>query len=271
MGIKIIFEMTKILLTRHFSDVIIIMVRVTKKEAVPMHVELRSDQMYVTVDLMIVSVIDGGLRVLLSRRVNPPYEGLWALPGRFVGLDESAGSTARRLLDEMLPLPDVYLEQLYTFAEANRDPRGRVISVAYLAIVPEARLAGALNAPDNRLRPFRADTQSRELRLAGEDGRYLEHGDLAFDHEKIIRMGITRLQGKIDYTEIAFRFLDDSGSFSLGEVQTVFEAILGRSLDTSNFRRSLLGRYEKTGRMIQTNRTERSGRGRPSGLYCLKE
>ena len=84
-------------------------------------------------------------------------------------------------------------------------------------------------------------------------------------------MGITRLQGKLDYTEIGFRFLRDTHCFSLGELQCVHEAILGKKLDDSNFRRGILGKYQRTGRIVLTEKTARSGRGRPSGLFCLKD
>ena len=233
-----------------------------------MHTELNQGQLYVTVDLLVLSTGGGKLRLFLARRNNPPYEGLWALPGRFVALDESAECTARRLLDEMLPLPDVFLEQLYTFTQVNRDPRGRVISTAYLAVLPAGKLPPEAETP---LRPFRVETGEGELMLTGADGTVLRAGDLAFDHGAVIGMGISRLRGKIDYTEIGFHFLEDRNRFSLGELQAVFEAVLGRPLDASNFRRGILSRYEKTGRIELTDRTENTGRGRPSALYRMTD
>ena len=232
-----------------------------------MHITLNSDRLYVAVDLMIMTFGEGRLRLLLSRRVNPPFEGLWALPGRFVGLDESAEDAALRLMEEMLPIRNVYLEQLYTFTGVGRDPRGRVISVGYLAIVPSGGLEGMLEG--TLLHCFDIDTSCSDPVLTGENGERLGKEELAFDHEAIIRMGIARLQGKLDYTRIGFRFLRDTECFSLGELQGVHEAILGKKLDDSNFRRGILGKYEKTGRIVQTEKTARSGRGRPSGLYCL--
>ncbi len=230
---------------------------------------LKDDQLYVTVDLLILAVEEGRLQLLLSRRKDPPCEGQWALPGRFVGMEESAESAARRLLEEMLPIREVYLEQLYTFTRVDRDPRGRVVSVAYLAIVPSGRLAGL--PADASLRPFRVETGAQDPVLEGENGGTLAGGGLAFDHGDILRIGIGRLQGKIDYTDIGFCFLRDMRCFALGELQSVFEAVLGRGLDASNFRRSIQTRYVRTGRIQQTDRTGKNGRGRPSGLYCLKE
>ncbi len=236
-----------------------------------MHRELEQDRIYVTVDLMILTVADGKLQLFLARRVNPPFSGLWALPGCFVERDESAEAAARRLLEEMLPLPEVYLEQLYTFTGINRDPRGRVISVAYLAILPAGsgeRIAGEQGII---LRGFEVDTRGRELQLKDGEGKFLRPEDLAFDHGKIIAMGVTRMQGKIDYTEIGFHFLEDRHCFSLGELQTVYEAVLGRPLDASNFRRGLLARYEKNERIVRTNRTDKAGRGRPSAMYSMED
>ena len=233
-----------------------------------MHITLKGDRLYVAVDLMIMTFGEGKLRLLLSRRVNPPFEGLWALPGCFVGMDESAEDAARRLMEEMLPIRNVYLEQLYTFTGVGRDPRGRVVSVAYLAIVPAGGLDGMLGG--TLLHCFDIDASCQIPILTGENGMRMGKEELAFDHEAIIRMGITRLQGKLDYTGIGFRFLRNAGCFSLGELQDVHEAILGKKLDDSNFRRGILGKYEKTGRIVQTEKTVRSGRGRPSGLYRLK-
>ena len=108
------------------------------------------------------------------------------------------------------------------------------------------------------------------LRLDGEDGPVLIGSDLAFDHGRIIETGVQRLQGKIDYTDVGFRFLNDLNAFTLGELQTVFEAVLGKQLDKSNFRRTIKARYEDTGKMTLTDREGRKSRGRPSLLYQLK-
>jgi hypothetical protein len=110
-----------------------------------------------------------------------------------------------------------------------------------------------------------------KVELTAADGTSLIGSDLAFDHGRIIETGVLRLQGKIDYTDIGFRFLNDTEAFSLSELQTVFEAVLDRPLDISNFRRFILGRYEKNGRMVQTEQAEKKGRGRPAVLYRLKD
>ena len=111
------------------------------------------------------------------------------------------------------------------------------------------------------------DKQTGYYVYAIREGETLAPGDLAFDHGKIIETGIERLRGKIDYTEIGFGFLENRDAFSLSELQTVFEAVLGETLDSSNFRRAILGRYEKTGQLTQTDQAEKRGRGRPAALY----
>ena len=247
------------------------MVNGTKMESEIMHEALQPERLYVTVDILILSVREGKLTILLSRRNDPPYARRWALLGRFLGLDESMESAVRKLMDEMLPIADPFMEQLYTFADVNRDPRGRVISSAYLVILPWQRLNVELAKGNTPLRPYEVRMDRTGLILKGEDGEILRGSDLAFDHGRIIETGVTRLQGKIDYTDIGFRFLNDTEAFSLSELQTVFEAVLDRPLDISNFRRFILGRYEKNGRMVQTEQAEKKGRGRPAVLYRLKD
>ena len=228
---------------------------------------LKQDQLYVTVDTLILTVIDGKMCLLLSPRKNPPYEGRLALPGRFIGHDETAEETVRYLMNEMLPGGEPFLEQLYTFTETDRDPRGRVISMAYLVIIPQQKLEMLLEEKKTALQPFRIGSEEEGLQLTGQDGTILAGSDLAFDHGRIIGTGIKRLQNKIGYTDIGFRFLNNADAFSLSELQTVFEAVLNTELDSSNFRRSILNQYEKSGRLWQTAREERRGRGRPAVLY----
>ena len=230
---------------------------------------LEQDRIYVTVDVLPLSVYEGTLYILLSRRKDPPYQGRWALPGRFVKADESAEAAAGRLMHEMLPSGDGYLEQLYTFSELNRDPRGRVISMAYLQIIPWKELQDSIFKGGASMACFEVDLDDKGLRLTSGDETVLAGGDLAFDHGRIIETGIRRLRGKIDYTEIAFRFLSSMGAFSLSELQNVFEAVLGEKIDKSNFRRTIINRYEKTGRMRQADLPVRRGQGRPAALYSM--
>ena len=236
-----------------------------------MHGTLDANQRYVTVDLILLTVREGRLNLLLSRRNNPPFAGRWALPGRFVGLHESAETAAQLLLQEMLPLPEAYTEQLFTFTQADRDPRGRVISCAYLVVAPWSRVAAALDAHGASFGCFEAALEGGELRLTAEDGRPID-GEPAFDHARIAETALRRLRGKIDYTDIAFHFLNDPRAFTLGELQAVYEAVLEKTVDGSNFRRTIQNRYEETGRIAQTDRAEAPRRrGRPPAIYRMTE
>ena len=234
-----------------------------------MHSDLNQIRISVAVDVLILTIRQGKLLLMLARRVNPPYQGLWALPGTLVRPEESAEKAAERLIREMLPVEDLYLEQLYTFSQVNRDPRGRVISIAYLGIIPADGAEEILARPETVLRPFALETVGLELLLKSEDGSDLFDGDLAFDHETMIKTGLIRLQGKIGYTEIGFRFLRDPERFSLSELQMIHEAILGKALDASNFRRNVLAQYERGGRIAPTEQMDKTGRGRPSVLYRI--
>lgn len=232
-----------------------------------MHETLTSSQIHVAVDLLIVTVRDGKLGLLLSRRPEAPYKGCWALPGHLLPLDESAETAAETLLAEMLPVENVYMEQLFTFTDVNRDPRGRVISIAYLVVIPWEQLEGCIASTDGKLQCFTPLSPSKSLCLTGPHDTALAEEELAFDHGQLILTGIRRLQGKIIYSDLGFRFLHRMDAFSLRELQTIFEAVLGEDLDKSNFRRSILSRYEITGRIRQTDVIQKSGRGRPAVLY----
>ena len=232
-----------------------------------MHSTLDPNQLHLSVDGLILTVVEGQLTLLLSRRTAAPYEGCWALPGRLIGLEETAEDAVHSLLDEMLPDTRVYIEQLYTFTAPDRDPRGRIASIAYLVLLPWERLQAALSRPDVPLRCFRVLPEGKGVVFAGSDGTILPPEALAFDHGAIAQTGVTRLQGKIDYTEVGFHLLRDSDAFSLSELQTIFEAVLNTAVDASNFRRSILNKYEAAGRICQTDKARKQGRGRPATLY----
>ena len=200
----------------------------------------------VTVDVVIVTLRDGELQVLLIKRDLAPYRGRWAIPGGFVRLEESLEEAARRELHEETGVSDVYLEQLYTFGELGRDPRGRVISVAYIALVP-APLA------------VTAGSDAREARwwpLSKLPG-------LAFDHDQIVQYALTRLRYKIEYSAVGFRLLPSP--FTLTDLQKAYEIILGEPLDKRNFRRRII-----EAQVIEPTDEVRSGEGRPARLYRFR-
>ena len=202
----------------------------------------------VTADVVVFTLRENDLQVLLVRRKYPPFEGMWAIPGGFVDIDESLEDAALRELEEETGIRDVYLEQLYTFGRPDRDPRGRVITVAYFAL-----------APADALRP-RAGDDAAEARFWS----IYDLPPLAFDHADILPYALQRLRYKLEYTAVGFQLLPES--FTLSELQAAYEVILGEELDKRNFRRKILsaGVIEETGRL-------RVGEGRPAKLYRFRD
>jgi 8-oxo-dGTP diphosphatase len=198
-----------------------------------------------TVDVIIFALRDNHLHVLLVERKEPPFAGQWALPGGFVEMDESLEEAAARELYEETGVREAYLEQLYTFGGLDRDPRGRVITVAYFALVP-ADVAIDIQASSDATRVswFPAD----------------EPPGLAFDHEEIISYALRRLRYKLEYTSAGFMLLPEH--FTLSELQGTYEQILGEKLDKRNFRRRIL-----EADVIEATAETRCGEGRPARLY----
>lgn len=177
----------------------------------------------VTVDCVVFGLDDEDLKVLLIRRDLPPFEDRWALPGGFVRLEETLDEAARRELQEETSLERVFLEQLYTFGGIDRDPRERVITVAYYALV---RLS------DHRVQ---AATDARDAVWFAMD----DLPPLAFDHDQILETAHQRLQGKVRYQPIGFELLPPK--FTLTQLQKLYEIVLGRVLDKRNFRKKIQG------------------------------
>ena len=196
----------------------------------------------VTVDVVLLTVRDGGLWTLVGRRTRHPAKGDWALPGGFVSMNESLDGAAARVLREKAGLRGVFTEQLYTFGDPGRDPRTRVISVAYYALVEPSILEDAvadMEAPLAVARlvvPWKGEAGGAVAAL-GADGHPLR---LAFDHGAIIGAAVKRVRGKLDYAAIGFELLPEW--FSLRELRLVHEAILGRPLNKDSFRRRILDR-----------------------------
>lgn len=200
------------------------------------------DRLSVAVDCVLMSVVDGALAALLIHRDAPPQQGCWALPGGFVRADESLDDAARRVLADKARMADAWVEQLYTFGDPGRDPRTRIVSVAYFALLPAERFAAALaDAPDLELATLVIDGDAVEARASGEPL------PLAFDHAAMLALAVRRLRGRLDWTPIAFALLPER--FTLRALQDVHEAIGGRPLNKPAFRRRLLdtGWIEPTG------------------------
>jgi 8-oxo-dGTP diphosphatase len=208
----------------------------------------RFERPSVSVDLIIFTLRQDQLQVLLIKRKHWPFEGMWALPGGFVCMDESLEKAARRELEEETGVRDVYLEQLYTFGDPGRDPRTRVITVAYFALISsdQLELCAATDAAD--VDWFRAANPP----------------PLAFDHADILRYAVTRLRYKLEYSAVGFQLLP--AEFTLTELQTTYEIVLDEKLDKRNFRRRILqaGVLEETG-------SYRMGEHRPAKLYRFRD
>jgi 8-oxo-dGTP diphosphatase len=175
-----------------------------------------------TVDCVVFGFDDGALKILLIRRGIEPFKGAWALPGGFVRTDETLDAAALRELQEETGLKKVYLEQLYTFGGIDRDPRERVVSVAYFALVRRAD-----HIPTG-------DTDAAEAAWFEAE----KVPTLAFDHAEVLQTALERLRGKIRWQPVGFELLPKK--FTLSQLQTLYEAILGRELDKRNFRKKLL-------------------------------
>ena len=203
----------------------------------------------VTTDIVIFTIRQDELKVLLINRGLPPYQGMWALPGGFVNLDESLDDGARRELEEETGVSDVYLEQLYTFGEPDRDPRERVITVTYYALVPTDEI------------DIKAGSDAEGISWIGMQ----ELPELAFDHRAIIQMAYERLSAKLDYSTIAFQFMPRD--FTLSELQHVYEVIVREPIDKRNFRKRILG----LDLIEETGKNKRDGAHRPAKLYRVKD
>ncbi len=222
----------------------------------------------VTADILVFTMNEShSLELLLIKRGGHPFAGKWAIPGGFVNLEESVDDAAKRELQEETGVSDIYLEQLYTFGEVDRDPRMRVISVAYIALVPKEKLQFAAGDDASEAKLFEISLDNWELKFKSEDGTKLNVNDLAFDHEKIIQMGLKRLAGKLDYTDIAFELLEDKHCFSIYELQQIHEAIKGKALNASNFRRVFKSRYLNEGIVTELNETSTKHSAREAKCY----
>ena len=210
-----------------------------------------------TVDCVIFGFDEGALKVLLIRRGVEPFKGKWALPGGFVRVDEELDVAARRELEEETGLREVYLEQLYTFGAVDRDPRERVISVAYYALVRQGDMKPAAATDADEAKWFEVATTPT----------------LAFDHMHILKRALERLRGKLRYEPLGFELLPPK--FTLSQLQHLYEAVLGVQLDKRNFRKKIVS----LDLLLPLNETYSSGRQRPAQLFrfnaakyhCLKK
>lgn len=198
-----------------------------------------------TVDCVVFGFDEEELKVLLIQRGLEPFKSRWALPGGFVRVDETVDNAARRELEEETGLTRVFLEQLYTFGDLDRDPRERVVSVAHYALVKlsDHRAKAATDAADAKWFPISKVPK------------------LAFDHQKILHAALHRLKGKVRYEPIGFELLPET--FTLSQLQRLYEIVLETSLDKRNFRKKVLSFRL----LIPLKEKQRTGRHRPAQLF----
>jgi 8-oxo-dGTP diphosphatase len=202
-----------------------------------------------TVDCVVFGFDEGDLKVLLIQRDLEPFAGKWALPGGFVDLKETLEEAARRELREETGLTDIFLEQLYTFGEVNRDPRERVVSVAYYALV---------KLTDHKVK---AASDARNAAWFSVN----DIPSLSFDHDQILAMALKRLQGKLRYEPIGFELLPPK--FTLSQLQHLYEVCLEQAVDKRNFRKKILA----MGFLVELDEIETDVAHRAARLYRFDE
>jgi 8-oxo-dGTP diphosphatase len=206
------------------------------------------DKPSVTVDIVVFTILNDSLKILLVKRKEWPFENMYALPGGFVKMNETLDDAAVRELKEETGVKDIYLEQLYSFGDVNRDPRTRVITVSYMALI------------DGESIKLSAGTDAIDAKWFD----VLELPKLGFDHNKIINYAFERLKSKLSYSNIAFSLLPEF--FTLTQTQKVYEILLGHNIDKRNFRKKI----ESLKLIVPTNKIQ-MGTHRPAKLYKLAD
>ena len=254
------------------------------------------DQLSMTTDILLISVSEEDtdnyrkntskkMSILLVKRDDYPYKDKWCLPGGFLNpKNETLEDCSKRILKTETNLDNIYLEQLYTFDGINRDPRCRVVSTSYMALVDKNKLKDKINNNASWFDIVKYKDNNNEVLVELDNGNEVliftlkkvlkekttniyeysikDNSSIAFDHPLVIVTGIERLKNKIEYTDIVFNMMGEY--FTLGELQQVYEVILGKKLLDPAFRRIIANKVEKTNKM-------KMGKGhRPSVLFKYK-
>ena len=257
--------------------------------------ELKMDKFALSTDVLIFSVSKGEAKtcrnlsdkffsILLVRRNKEPFKDTWCLPGGFVKENESIDEAADRVLEKETNLSNIYKEQLYTFGDVDRDPRTRVISTAYMALIDKQKITNQLSEDASWFNIHITEENNKvNVVLENDDDtiefvikkelvaettkkykyKTLKNEKIAFDHDKIILTGIERMKNKVKDTDIVFNMMPEY--FTLGELQQIYEVILDKKLLDPAFRRIIADKVEKTDKMIKT------GGHRPSALFRYKK
>ena len=267
-----------------------------EKEFLEDYDDTKYDKLSMTSDILLVSVSNKDntnyrktskkmISILLVKRDEFPFKDKWCLPGGFLNpKKETLDECAKRILKKETNLSEIYLEQLYTFDDIERDPRTRVVSTAYVALVDKNKLTDKLNENalwfdiaeisyqdnivnvtlNNKQETIKFSIKKNLIEKTTNQYSYsiIKNESIAFDHPKVILAGIERIRNKINYTDIVFNMMSEY--FTLGELQDVYEVILGEKLLAPAFRRIIANKVEKTDKML-------TGKGhRPSALYKYK-
>jgi 8-oxo-dGTP diphosphatase len=207
------------------------------------------EQPAVTVDLVVFTVNDDLLKIMLVKRAEQPFADRWSLPGGFLKTSESLDEAALRVLKEKAGVENVYVEQLYTFGDPDRDPRARVITVTYFALIPWKNL---IQPPSTKVTDLMWTPVNHLPKLA-------------FDHQEIVEYAVKRLRAKASYSNIVYGLMPRQ--FRLSELQRMYEIIINERLDKRNFRKRMLA----TGLLQETGRKDVAGAHRPAMLYKFKK
>ncbi|MBI2045073.1 NUDIX hydrolase [Candidatus Pacearchaeota archaeon] len=209
---------------------------------------MKYTKLSVTVDVAIFTIQDNDLKVLLIKRNLEPFRGFWALPGGFVRDKENLDEAAKRELEEETGVKNVYLEQLYSFGEVGRDPRGKIITIAYMALVNYDRVNVKATTDASDAQWFPVSKLPK----------------LAFDHDKILSYALKRLRWKFEYTAVAFSLLPRK--FAISEIQRIYEIVFNKGFDKRNFAKKILSLN-----IIREEGVKRDVSHRPPMLYSLKK
>ncbi len=203
----------------------------------------------IATDIIIFTVKESALKVLLIKMKKDPFKNHWAMPGGLVKADESVDMAAKRHLEDKTGVKDLFLEQLYTFGKVNRDPFGRVVSVSYFALIPQAEMKLKTTKEYEDIKWFSVN----------------DLPELAYDHKEMLELGISRLRSKLEYTNIVCNLLPKE--FTLAEMQNIYELILNKEIDKRNFRKKI-----ETLKIVKDTGKKTSGKAhRPAKIYKFKD
>ena len=214
-----------------------------------LNMELKKNQFYITADSVVFTILNKELKILLIKRKNPPFKGEFALPGGFVELDESLEKAAKRELEEETGVKNIFLKKLHAFGEPDRDPRGRIVTIPYYALISgeKIKLHATTDAALAKWHPVYSLPK------------------LAFDHNKIIKDALSHLRFEMERTNIAFQIMPDK--FTFPELKNAYEIILDKEFDKRNFRKKI----RELAILKKLNETRMDGPHRPAELYSFKD